>query len=491
MITKINPRHDKEQNSIDSQFSQNGFSTFIDFWKFPENFISFNNKINDSQSNCVLFKWSSPDSQDKLAFYRWRNARFYALLTRSFTIPNSSDDTIYDESGNIANVIRIDRSSRTITLPFNFDSAVWNLRIEEYLKSETGSQLFSIARQAYYSIKPLLPRNFQLTLRRRLMVQMGKRPFPTWPLDMSVEILNIELLKCLLSLQPNLSLPVLSFWPSGEDYAFVITHDVESKIGFDNIKLLSDLEQKYGFHSSWNFVLKQYKIDKNVLQKLVSDGNEIGIHGLYHNGKMFQSKDKFLDQAIQINKYFHEWNCVGFRSPSNIRKLDWIRDHIDAEYDTSSPTTEWYGAQPGGCCTVFPFQYGNIIEIPITMQQDQTLLEILGFSHNKILDHWSQTIKKIKEVNGLILINVHPDYIIDQDRLSIYEELLLKIKEEHNYWHALPRDVANWCRERKKTQIVWQDNRWTIHGLGNPHGKVMEAVVVENDKSNLSIKPMY
>jgi peptidoglycan/xylan/chitin deacetylase (PgdA/CDA1 family) len=476
---------------IKSETLHNDFNTFRDFWKFPENCVSFNNSVEDSHPSCGYVNSVSPGDRGSSALHKWRGARFFASIPREESNTNPVDDTIYDEFGNSVNTIRVDRSEQIIALPFHFDSAVWNLRLEEYINRSARQHLYTFARDAYYLIKPTLPRKLQIAIRRKVISPQGKHSFPAWPVDISIEFLNFELLQCLLSLHPDLSLPVLSFWPGGEDFSLVITHDVESQIGFDNIHLLSELERKHGFRSSWNIVLKQYEIDCGILQNLISDGFEIGIHGLYHDGKMFQSKARFLNRAEQINEYLREWNCVGFRSPSNIRKLDWIRDYLVVEYDTSCLSTEWYGAQPGGSCTIFPFQYGNIIELPITLQQDHTLLDVHGFSPAKMVEHWLETIHIIRSVNGMALLNIHPDYMLTRERLSAYEEFLKIMKQESNCWHALPRDVARWWRERQQAKIVKQDDIWTIRGVEKPRGKVMQAGLDPGDNSIFFIQPIY
>ena len=43
-------------------------------------------------------------------------------------------------------------------------------------------------------------------------------------------------------------------WPSGNEFAFILTHDVESKAGLDKVRQLAELEMELGFRSSFNFV---------------------------------------------------------------------------------------------------------------------------------------------------------------------------------------------------------------------------------------------
>jgi hypothetical protein len=48
----------------------------------------------------------------------------------------------------------------------------------------------------------------------------------------------------------------------------------------------------------------------------------------------------------------------------------------------------------------------------------------------------------------MALVNTHPDYLKDPKIWEIYISFLHTIKEQKNYWHARPRDVAHWWRKR-------------------------------------------
>ena len=53
-------------------------------------------------------------------------------------------------------------------------------------------------------------------------------------------------------------MPYLNPWPAGKDYALLLTHDVETAVGRDNIEELRAPERERGFRSSWNFVPERY-----------------------------------------------------------------------------------------------------------------------------------------------------------------------------------------------------------------------------------------
>jgi hypothetical protein len=49
----------------------------------------------------------------------------------------------------------------------------------------------------------------------------------------------------------------------------------------------------------------------------------------------------------------------------------------------------------------------------------------------------------------MALVLTHPDYLLPGSRaLAAYERLLDRYAADATAWHALPRDVAAWWRER-------------------------------------------
>lgn len=458
---------------------------FYSFWKYPKELITFDNHISDLPPGHITIQMHSQATQ--LSSKQVRMLDEYPL-TSVYDQEQFDNEYLQDDQKDSIPEINIIPETRILNLPFNYNSSIWNLLEEEYINNETSSRLLSFPRVAYYYIKPMLPRSIQMSLRRMMVPQMAKRSFPRWPVDTSVETLHHRMMQLILKMMDE-DLPMISFWPNGSNFCLVLTHDVETSIGFENIKLITDIERKHGFRSVWNFVPKRYKIDKNILDKLQENGFEVGVHGLYHDGKLFQSKDEFLKRAEEINNYLQEWNSVGFRSPSAMRKIDWISENININYDTSCPTTELYGAQPGGCCSVFPFIYGNMVELPITLQQDHTLLETLRITPEQMVKQWLETIQVIKKLNGLVLLIVHPDYLLSKERLLAYEKFLQIMKGDFDCWNALPRDAANWWQDRHDSQLNRQRNEWIIKGPASKRGRILKVGLDKKHPAHLSINP--
>jgi peptidoglycan/xylan/chitin deacetylase (PgdA/CDA1 family) len=207
---------------------------------------------------------------------------------------------------------------------------------------------------------------------------------------------------------------------------------------------LADLDAKYGFRSSFNFVPERYAIDRRLLDELRGRGFEIGIHGLKHDGKLFSSFAEFMRRAQRINRYLREFDAVGFRAPLTHRNPDWMQA-LEIDYDLSFFDTDPYEPVPGGTMSLWPFMIGRFVELPYTLVQDSTLTRVLGETSPRL---WLEKVDVIDAYCGMALLNAHPDYLVDGTTARVYEAFLAAMRERADHWHALPHQVARWWRER-------------------------------------------
>jgi peptidoglycan/xylan/chitin deacetylase (PgdA/CDA1 family) len=321
---------------------------------------------------------------------------------------------------------------------------------ERYQQRGRRSRLLSL----YYRVKPLLPRPVQLTLRRAYARRQGARDFPAWPIERVLLELRDQDLRRRLCGSGVPRLPLVSYWPHGRRFAVIITHDVEGPAGIENIPRVLELEQRHGFVSSWNFCAEWYPIPDGLFEALRGAGFEVGLHGILHDGKLFRDRASFEANLPKIHRYMREWGASGFRSPATHRNADWIPE-LDCRYDTSFPDTDPFEPQAGGCCSIFPFLNGDLVELPITLAQDHTLFEIL---REQSIQRWVEKSEWIIENNGLINLLVHPDYLLTEKRLDLYGEFLRFLQTQVGGWHALPRDVAHWWKRRESIECRWEAN---------------------------------
>jgi peptidoglycan/xylan/chitin deacetylase (PgdA/CDA1 family) len=324
------------------------------------------------------------------------------------------------------------------------------LLFERY--KETGDK--SLLLRAYYTLRPAIPRPVQIALRRRYARRQARSTFPRWPIDATlVERQHDELRRRSAEFSDG-RVPLVDFWPDGHRFAYVLTHDVEGTAGVENIPRVREIEARHGIVSSWNFCAEEYPIPDGVFDTLRADGCEIGLHAIDHKCKLFSSRERFEAQLPDIHRYLRDWEIEGFRSPALHRNADWMPE-LGAAYDSSYPDTDPFEPQNGGCCWVFPFFNGDMVELPITLVQDHTHWEIL---RRPGIELWTPKIAWLREVHGLVNVIVHPDYLLDDERLRWYEELIVHLRSFGDGWHALPRDVARRWRRRSAMELVASDD---------------------------------
>ncbi len=308
----------------------------------------------------------------------------------------------------------------------------------------------SRATRAYYALKPLMPRWLQLAVRRAYSRLQRRRTFPAWPVEpVLVERRDAELRRRLHHASDD-RVSLVNFWPGGSRYAVVVTHDVEGTAGIANVERVREVERRHGFVSSWYFVAESYPIPDQLFDALRAEGCEIGLHGIHHDDRLFRDRASFERELPAIHRYMAEWEAVGFRSPATHRNADWMAE-LPALYDSSFPDTDPFEPHSGGCCSVMPFFFGDVVELPITLVQDHTMWEILRESG---IDRWVDKSEWIMRHHGLINAIVHPDYLLDPRRLELYDRFLAFLAAQQGGWHALPRDVANWWRQREALTVV-------------------------------------
>ncbi len=304
----------------------------------------------------------------------------------------------------------------------------------------------SPAKRLYYALKPALPRRFTRVL-RRLHGSATRDAYPLgWPIEERYVRFQWEVMRSVVDGTAERTLAFKPFWPDGHSFALVLTHDVERSDGQAYVRAVADLDEHYGFRSSFNFVPESYPLDHSLLQELRARGFEIGVHGLRHDGRLFQSHETFMDRAAHINHHMRELGAVGFRAPLMHRHPEWMQA-LDIEYDLSFFDTDPFEPLPGGTMTIWPFQLGRFVELPYTLAQDYTLVTVLGQSTPQL---WMDKVDFIVRYCGMVLINTHPDYLKDRTIWQVYAQFLEVMKGRGGYWHALPRDVARWWRRRAR-----------------------------------------
>src|SRR5208283_1396490 len=298
-----------------------------------------------------------------------------------------------------------------------------------------------------------------------------------WPVDTTIERFFEGLLALSMKAQRIDRIPFIWFWPEGAPSCAIVTHDVETVSGRDFCSNLMDIDDSFGIKSSFEIVPEaRYEIPKTFLDGIRKRGFEINVQDLNHDGRLYRCRKEFLCRVEKINQYASEFGARGFRSAILYRNLNWY-DQFRFSYDMSVPNVAHLDPQRGGCCTVFPYFIGDILELPLTTTQDFSLFRILE-SHS--IELWKTQMKLIMEKSGLISFIVHPDYIDSEASRQTYRALLshlIELRSQGKVWITQPCEVDQWWRERRQMSLVDRNGWWQIEGPGNERARLAYAIL--------------
>jgi hypothetical protein len=439
-------------------------SALLDYYRCPETLGDFT-LTGTPSANSGYFQFG-PD------------AICYGQCSGDSIAPRATDE-LYDALRDVV------ANGDTLRLPFDPSEIVTNLRYERYASLETVAGATRYGRLAlqkiYYSLRPFLTVPVRKYLQRIQLRDWVGIPFPSWPVDLTVERILERLLTLLLKAGVIEKIPFIWFWPKGFPTCAIVTHDVETVAGRNFCPDLMNLDDSYGMKSSFQIVPEdRYAVSQSLLDEIRHRGFEINVHDLNHDGRLFSSREQFLLRAKRINRYGREYGASGFRSAVLYHNLNWY-DSLDFSYDMSVPSVGHLEAQRGGCCSAMPFFIGNILELPVTTTQDYSLFHILN---QYSTDLWRRQVSGIMEKHGLCSFIVHPDYLIEERAQYTYKSLLSylgDLRSEGKLWLALPREVNQWWRARSQMKLVCQGNNWVIEGSESDRARIAYAVL-EGDR---------
>ncbi|MFZ3200886.1 MAG: hypothetical protein WA175_07025 [Candidatus Acidiferrales bacterium] len=373
------------------------------------------------------------------------------------------------------------RNGSTIQLPFNFSEVIENLRLEHYRKNTISGRRMVAASEPilslYYLIRECLPVSVRRRLQRLYFRNWQELPFPSWPVDWTVDVLHKEFLGLLMETSGMKNVPFIWFWPEGAPNCLIMTHDVETLAGRRFTSKLMDLDDSYGFKASFQVVPeKRYEVPDEYVREIRSRGCEFNIHDLTHDGRLFQDRTEFLRRAAKINAYARRYDAKGFRAGSMYRNQDWY-DSFEFSYDMSVPNVAHLEPMRGGCCTVMPYFIGSILELPLTTAEDYSLFHILN---DYSLDLWKQQLALLTDRNGLMSFIAHPDNLIERRARYVYESLLDLLRQKvdrERIWAALPGEVDQWWRARSQMKLVQKGSRWEIEGPEAERARIAFAAI--------------
>jgi hypothetical protein len=438
---------------------------FLDFYRCPEDFGTFD---------------LAGPLRTAPGYFRFGHDAICYGQTSSGYCSSSPNDGLFDSFHSVS------FQHTGVRLPFQLSQIVDNLRSERYLPPPNGGIAHEIVRDWYYTIRPLLGIPVRKHLQKWFLRGWERISFPHWPVDDTVEVLFERLMALALKSHDVDAIPFIWFWPEGASNCIMMTHDVETKAGAGFCSPLMDIDDAWGIKASFQIVPEvRYRVSPQLLDSIRQRGFELNVQDLNHDGCLFNDRREFLVRATAINRHLKRFGSRGFRSAVMYRNPDWL-EALDISYDMSIPNTAHLEPQRGGCCTVFPYFIGQILEIPLTTVQDYSLFHILN---EYSIELWKRQISLIQQRHGLASFIIHPDYIIAgkaRDTYLALLEYLRQLRKRENIWTALPCEVDQWWRARAQMHLVMNQGRWIVEGPGSERACVAFATL-QGERVNYTV----
>jgi peptidoglycan/xylan/chitin deacetylase (PgdA/CDA1 family) len=236
---------------------------------------------------------------------------------------------------------------------------------------------------------------------------------------------------------------------------------------YDTFDYMLDLEQKYGFRSSFYFMAggdssfdNRYAIAEPRVKKLVKQiearGDEIGLHGSYNSydnsEQMAQEKAK-LDNIAAGKDYGCRQHYLRWKVPNTWR----FQEQAGLLYDTTLSFADHAGFRCGICLPFKPFDITenrelDIWELPLIVQEGTLKgANYQNLSPGEAYKEMVELIQAVKKCHGVFVLLWHNSSF---DSLGgwagwkeVYEKVMKYISEQ-NAWVTDGKEIVLWWKQR-------------------------------------------
>ena len=211
----------------------------------------------------------------------------------------------------------------------------------------------------------------------------------------------------------------------------------------------------------------------NLFKRIQDMGVEFAVHGYKHvDYTQLESKQivEHLQHAVEIfDKHGILWS--GFRFPflrcdeeridmlgregfqwDSSRVISW--NHLKSEEFTPMAWQAFenilntYRPMNADDCQTLPSVNGNLIEIPVSVPDDDMLIERLGIKNShRLTTIWNRMLDEIRKKGELFVLQVHPERFFEF-RTAV-ERLIHQAAEDGDVWFTSLGELTDWWRERK------------------------------------------
>jgi peptidoglycan/xylan/chitin deacetylase (PgdA/CDA1 family) len=239
----------------------------------------------------------------------------------------------------------------------------------------------------------------------------------------------------------------------------------------------ADLVGEYGGAPSLPITAAVLNRNPQVARRLAQAGVELCVHGLVHTDMARLPAEVQEDHIRRAGDLFarHGIDFKGFRSPYlkfNRGTLDAV-EKLGFRYDSNLPfywepaealkslTADQADGLRRGLKFYGPVRYpaerslprftGTIIEIPVSLPDDEIMLDRMGLPVERIGDAWTEMAAKALARSEMLTLQLHPE------RIEHLEEALRRVLEyvrsTSSFWLARMEEIAGWWEARTQASV--------------------------------------
>ena len=257
--------------------------------------------------------------------------------------------------------------------------------------------------------------------------------------------------------------------------------------------------KKYGVTPSFPVTASAVHRNPGFFRNLQGMGADLAIHGLLHldytqldihsvENHYARAKEIFENAQIKYNGYRFPYLR---RNPERVNLLEnagfeWESSEViswpgihkaevsNLQWDAYQKILQTYQALPVEETVSLPYFRNNIVEIPVSIPDDDILIERVKFPSDLISYIWQSMLQRTAELHEMLVLQLHPERFREfEDPLN---QILLSLSDFPEGWKASLDDIHTWwkMRETAHVEVVkTHSDTWNVHAKLPDSGSVV------------------
>jgi hypothetical protein len=248
------------------------------------------------------------------------------------------------------------------------------------------------------------------------------------------------------------------------------------------LQQFTELLRQYNFTATFPITAVTLGRYANTLTKYYNPTIEFAVHGYTHIDYSLFGKDELSTHLLQARKIFYKEGITpdGFRSPylSQNKFLHENSSELGFKYASNQPylwdvigpeaitkqtmagfenVLSYYSPWRSTSRPSIPRFVNNIIELPVSLPDDEILIDRLHASSKLILATWCKMLQQSYRRGELLTLQLHPErFVLFADSLRTFFTYVQSFSPK--VWCANLRDITSWWETLNKAKVKFSSS---------------------------------